>query len=201
LLDILFFPFALLGVEQLRVVPHATASTHFVLPYMPYTHSLAGSLVLSLLAGGATYLLWKPGGTRSKAAAIAVGAAVFSHWLLDLIVHMSDLPLLGNDSPKLGFGLWMHPDATWLLEALLLLGALALYAKTSEPTSPAGKRAMPIFIGTLLVINVGNIFGPPPPGNGIVGLSIAAMVAYLGFAAVAFWVERYRRAAAASGGL
>ena len=32
------------------------------------------------------------------------GAAVASHWLLDLLVHVPDLPLAGNDSPKVGLG-------------------------------------------------------------------------------------------------
>ena len=38
----------------------------------------------------------------------AEGAAVVSHWFLDVVVHVADLPLAGNDSPKLGLGLWRH---------------------------------------------------------------------------------------------
>ena len=84
--------------------------------------------------------------------------------------------------------------ATWLLEAVLLLAALAMYLRATQAATPAGRYAMPAFIGALLLVNVANIFGPPPPGNGIVTLSLAALAAYSGFAAVAFWLERYRRA-------
>ena len=41
LVDIIFFPLVLLGVEHFRIVPHYTASTHFELYDMPYTHSRA----------------------------------------------------------------------------------------------------------------------------------------------------------------
>jgi len=50
LVDILFFPFVLLGIERVNIVEHATASTHFELVYMPYTHSLVGSALWALAA-------------------------------------------------------------------------------------------------------------------------------------------------------
>lgn len=40
--DILFFPFVLLGIEHFNIVENYTASTHFELEFMPYTHSLFG---------------------------------------------------------------------------------------------------------------------------------------------------------------
>ena len=43
LVDILFFPFVLLGVERINIIENYTQSTHFQLEYMPYTHSLVGS--------------------------------------------------------------------------------------------------------------------------------------------------------------
>lgn len=194
-LDILFFPLALLGVEQLRIVPHFTGSTNFELPYMPYTHGLAGALVLSLVTGATAFLLLRQRSAQARTVALAIGAAVFSHWLLDLVVHTPDLPLLGNDSPKLGFGLWAHPYVTWGLEAVLLIATLMMYLRATRAITPAGNYAMPAFVGFLLLVNAANIFGPPPPGNSIVLLSVAALAAYLGFAAIAFWLERYRHAA------
>jgi len=38
-----------------------------------------------------------------KAAALLVATAVFSHWLLDLVVHRPDLPLY-DDAVKVGLG-------------------------------------------------------------------------------------------------
>jgi hypothetical protein len=48
--DILFFPFVLLGIERINIIENYTQSTHFELEYMPYTHSLLGSLLWALAA-------------------------------------------------------------------------------------------------------------------------------------------------------
>ena len=50
LVDILFFPLVLLGVERMNIVENFTRSTHFELEYMPFTHSLVGSLIWSGVA-------------------------------------------------------------------------------------------------------------------------------------------------------
>ena len=43
--DILFFPLVLLGVERMNIIENYTASTHFELVYMPYSHSLLAALM------------------------------------------------------------------------------------------------------------------------------------------------------------
>ena len=48
--DILFFPFVLLGIERINIVENYTQSTHFELEYMPYTHSLVGTLLWAFAA-------------------------------------------------------------------------------------------------------------------------------------------------------
>jgi len=58
--------------------------------YMPYTHSLPGSIVLSLIFGGIVAVFTN--GNR-WATILLVAAASFSHWVLDLVVHTPDLPL------------------------------------------------------------------------------------------------------------
>jgi hypothetical protein len=50
LLDVLWAPFVLLGIEKVRIVPGITASNPLDLYYMPYTHSLVGAIAWSLLA-------------------------------------------------------------------------------------------------------------------------------------------------------
>ena len=47
--DILFFPFVLLGIERMNIVSNFTQSTHFELEYMPYTHSLMASVIRVLI--------------------------------------------------------------------------------------------------------------------------------------------------------
>src|SRR6266576_3154864 len=48
LLDVLWAPFVLLGIEKVRIVPGITASNPLDLYYMPYTHSLVAAILWSL---------------------------------------------------------------------------------------------------------------------------------------------------------
>ncbi len=185
--DILFFPFVLLGIERMNIVPNLTQSTHFELEYMPYTHSLAGSVFWAAVA----YVVFRWLLVKRQSVALVVALAVFSHWLLDLLVHTPDLPLWTDDSIKLGFGLWNNAAAAYALEAILLTGALWLYLRATRASSALGKYGMAVFVAVLLLINIVNIYGPPPQG-GKVEMAISAMAAYFLFAAVAFWLDKKR---------
>mgnify|MGYP006153299189 CR=1 FL=1 len=74
----------LAGVEKVRIVPGFLAGSPLDLYYMPYTHSLVATLVWAV-AAALLYRVWRRG--DGAAAALAVGLAVASHWLLDLLVH------------------------------------------------------------------------------------------------------------------
>jgi hypothetical protein len=185
--DILFFPFVLLGLERMNIVENFTQSTHFELVYMPYTHSLVGSLFWAGLA----YAVFRWLIVRNNSVAIVVALAVFSHWVLDLLVHTPDLPLWSDASLKLGFGLWNNAIATYTLEAVLLIAALWLYLKSTTATTAIGKYGPAVFVGVLLLVNVANIFGPLQDDSKVV-LAISALGAYFLFAAVAFWLDRKR---------
>ena len=189
--DLLFFPLVLAGVETMNIVPGYTESTHFELAHMPYTHSLLASLLwAALIAGGAFAALGdRP---RRRSIAIVLGAAVFSHWALDLIVHTPDLPLTGAASTKLGLGLWNNAPLTFLLEAVVLLAGLWLYLRATTPKtgSRLGRFGMVALVVFLIVLNVYNLFGPPPAAfMEVFGL---AMVSYLGLAAIGFWLDGLR---------
>src|SRR5829696_1540479 len=80
LVDVLWGVFILTGVEKVRIVPGITATNPLDLYYMPYTHSLVGALFWSAV-GIAAYKIARKSTT---AAALLVGAAVFSHWIFDL---------------------------------------------------------------------------------------------------------------------
>src|SRR5216683_126128 len=102
LLDVLFTIFVLAGVEHLRVVPGFTEYNAYDLYYMPYSHSLVGALGWSVAAGLVALAFAR------RRTAIWIAAAVFSHFILDVPMHTPDLPILGDDSPKIGLGLWQH---------------------------------------------------------------------------------------------
>jgi hypothetical protein len=90
LLDVAWSFFVLRGIEKVRIVPGITAANPLDLYYMPYTHSLVGAALWSTAAGIAYYVLRKADGWSTAA---FVGIAVFSHWVLDWLVHRPDLPL------------------------------------------------------------------------------------------------------------
>jgi len=111
-----------------RIVPGITASNPLDLYYMPYTHSLAAVALWSTVA----IILWKflPR-SRTWSVAALVGLAVFSHWLLDLLVHGPDLPVY-DDTMKVGLGLWNYPAIALLLEVVLLFGGMAMYMRRTN---------------------------------------------------------------------
>jgi len=185
--DILFFPFVLLGIERVNIVENFTQSTHFELEYMPYTHSL----LASFFCAGIIYVVFRIIDSKNKSVALVIGLSVLSHWFFDLIVHTPDLPLWDDASKKLGFGLWRNAIATYILETTFLLVGLWLYLRASTASSFIGKYGMGIFVAILLLVNAVNIFGPPF-GDSKVSLSISALVMYFVFAGAAHWLDGKR---------
>ena len=190
-IDVLFFPLTLAGIEKFRLIENYTASTHFELSFMPYSHSLVAVLCWSLLFAVLARMSSKTTANPVKIG-LVVALAVLSHWLLDLIVHTEDLPLMSDDSPKLGFGLWHYALLTYLLEAVSIIGGLILYMRSTQSISTTGKYGMPIFVMLLLAINVLNIFGPLSADDTIETTAVSALIAYVVFAAIAFWLDRHR---------
>jgi membrane-bound metal-dependent hydrolase YbcI (DUF457 family) len=84
-------PFVFLRLEKVRIALGITTASPLDLYYMPYTHSLIGALVWSALAAFVYKLV--RGAKASRGAALIIALAVFSHWILDLIVHRPDLPI------------------------------------------------------------------------------------------------------------
>ncbi len=174
LLDVVWAPLVLLGVERVRIVPGITASNPLDLYYMPYTHSLLAAVAWSLAGAAAYALLARPASSRSTA---IVGLAVFSHWVLDFIVHRPDLPLYDN-TMKVGLGLWNAPVVALALEGGLLLAGVVLYLRRTA----ARPLPMVLFAGAMLAIHSSVFFGPPPASaKTAAGMAIAA---YALFAAI-----------------
>ncbi len=179
-LDVLWSIFVLLGVEKVRIIPGFTASNALDLYYMPYTHSFLGVLCWSAFAYVACQFV---PGLRGRRIGLIVAAAVFSHWVLDLIVHVPDLSLYDSVG-KLGFGLWNHRGAAFTLElAVLFAGAAVLYP------SAARKARLVGFVIFLAAIQVFNIFFFPPPSSDH-AMAISAFLSYVVLTFIAWWVDR-----------
>ena len=185
LLDFVWAPFVLLGIEKVRIVPGITATSPLDLYYMPYTHSLVGALVWS----GVTFFIYKlvAGARASNAAALLVAIAVFSHWILDLIVHRPDLAIY-DDTLKVGFGLWNYRAIEFGLEIGLLVIGMIIYLKRNSAV--ARKAAVIIFVLVLILIQAGNTFTGRRPISSDRVLAITALIFYTVFAGVAFFLEK-----------
>jgi hypothetical protein len=182
-LDVVWSVLVMLNVEKIRIVRGFTESNDMDLYYMPYTHGLLGALALAAAFGAVAALFWKD----RRAAIVAVGAgAVFSHWLLDLVVHVNDLPLWG-DGFKAGFGLWRHVWIAFPLEIVTLLAGAALYARAVPSRTRRGDVALWSFVAAMVVVQVYASFGPGPAS----GLDEAhtAIFAYLALAGLAGLVD------------
>ncbi len=180
LLDVLWAPFVLLGIEKVRIVPGITATNPLDLYYMPYTHSLVAAIGWSAAAFFAYRLM---GRTASKRGAVVVGVAVFSHWVLDFLVHRPDLPLYDNTA-RVGLGLWNLPALALGLEAALLFGGMWLYFRSVTRR----RTALLVFGVIMLAIQVYVFFGPPPPSDK--AAAATALVGYTIFALVIRALER-----------
>lgn len=187
LLDFVWAPFVLLGIEKVRMVPGITATNSLDLYYMPYTHSLAGALFWSGLAA----LVYKvaSGAKASRAAAVIVAFAVFSHWILDLVVHRPDLAIY-DDTLKVGLGLWNYKGFEFGVEIAILVGGILLYLKRNN--SVARKAGIVAFGAVLILIQAGNTFVSRPVSSDR-ALAITALIFYTLFAGIAFLLERQRK--------
>lgn len=157
-LDVCWSALVLMGIEKVRIVPGFTEGSPLDLYYMPYTHGLIGSLILSFVFGVIALLFVKE---RRLAAVAVVAGAVFSHWLLDLVVHMPDLPLFDN-SAKVGFGLWRWLWISLALELITLAIGAVIYARAIPSKTRRGDIWLWLFVAAMAAVELYGAFGPIP---------------------------------------
>ena len=191
-IDVLWAIFVFLGIEKVRIVPGITASSPLDLYYMPYTHSLVGALAWSSFAFAFCQLVPRWRGVRTG---LILAAAVFSHWILDLIVHRPDLALYDNVY-KMGFGVWNYRLASFILEMAVLFAGGWMYLRTV----PRRVKVWAYLIVLAVLQFVGTFADPPPSSDR--AEAITALFFYALLAAIAGWVDRgqVKANAAASGG-
>ncbi|HWA29629.1 MAG TPA: hypothetical protein VG867_00960, partial [Rhizomicrobium sp.] len=183
-LDVIWSILVLNGIEKVRVVPGFTQGSALDLYYMPYTHGLIGALVLSIIFGGVVSLFFKQ---QKLAVFLATAAAVFSHWILDLVVHMPDLWIW--DGIKVGFGLWRWEWISLPLELACLAGGAWVYARF-VPAKPRGNVWLWIFVAAMAAAELYGAFGPEPASP--VAEAHTALAAYGALALLAGFVDLSR---------
>jgi hypothetical protein len=183
-LDLLWPFFTLAGIEHFRIDPDNTAFTPIDFYDYPWTHSMAMALVWSAIAAVIYRLIRKSGRE-----ALVVGAAVFSHWVLDFVTHGPNLPLWPG-GPKVGMGMWNSKPLTAVVEVLLFAICLGLYLRTTIARDRIGQVALWALVVFLGLIYISNFFSPPPPNwQTVAWMAIAQWL----FVPWAWWIDKHRQ--------
>lgn len=152
-LDVVFIPLFLSGVETIEPASDATGPYGASVIHANYTHSLVGAVLLSAVFGAVFAALW------GRRAGVVLGLVAFSHWILDLVVHRSDMPLLpGGGGMTFGFGLWRYPATSAAIELVIVLVGAWLYWQAARTVAGADKRGRAdLAAGLILVFGVGSL--------------------------------------------
>lgn len=181
LVDLLWPILLLAGVESVRIVPGATAFTPFEFTHYPWTHSLVTGIALGAVLGHIAYMAGVP---RPKALIVAL--LVPSHWVLDFVTHAPDLPLWPG-GPKVGLGLWDSVPATFAVEGILWIAAIALFLSVCRPRGVQGNIAFWSFILLNTAMWAMSPFAPAPPDER--SLAIGGLIGWI-IIPWAWWIER-----------
>ena len=190
LLDLVLWLFVLLGWESVTITADF-ASTHQPEFVFPYSHGLLSSLLWSALAGAVAFAWSARLGITPWRVAVLVAAAVFSHWLLDALVHLPELPLAGAGSPTVGLGLWQAMPVALLVEAGIVAVGLWLFLPGSTLSRGRSIGLAVLSLALLAFTILGMTIAPPPPSaQAMAGSSLVTLVAVC---LLACWLGRAPR--------
>ena len=189
LLDLIWPVLVLAGIEIVRITPGGTVVSPLTFVSYPWSHSLIMAIGWGILFG-TLYLVFR----RYLAGAIIIALLVVSHWLLDFIVHVPDLPLVPGNGPRFGLGLWNSLPASLAIELSLFALGIWIYVRTTTDRDRWGIWGLAGLVIFMLLIFAGATFGPPPPNTAAIAFSGLGQWLIVGLAA---WVDQHRRSSGA----
>ena len=157
LLDLLWPIFLLVGWEHVSIAPNNNPFLRLQFDSYPISHGLVAVIGWATLFASIYF-----GFTRYLAGAIVIWIGVASHWLLDFIVHVPDLPLMAHGRVY-GAGLWNHRWLTLAIELAMFAIAIWTYQRETRAKDKIGLYAFLAFVVLLLAAYAGAAFGPAPP--------------------------------------
>lgn len=185
-IDLLWPTLLMLDLEQVRIQPGATVVTPLLFVNYPISHSL-----LTVLGWGALLAIAYIWFARNVRDGLILGALVVSHWLLDVLVHRPDLPLVPGGETMVGLHGWSSLPLTLALEGSLFALGVWLYARATSALDAKGRWGFYALVAFLALIYAGNLFGEPPPNEQIlawVGQAQWLLVLW------GYWLDRHRHA-------
>ena len=187
LADFLWPVLVALGIERVRIVPGFTASTPLEFISYPYSHSLVTLALFGALFGW--LFTHRPAAPKAPDALIIM-LLVISHWALDVITHIPDMPLYPG-GPKFGLGLWNSVAGTLVTETVLFAIGVWIYTRATAARDAIGTWALVGVTAFLFVGFVVNANGTPPPSVTalwMMAISLGALTLWL-----AWFADRHRQ--------
>jgi hypothetical protein len=161
----------------------ASAFTPLAFEHYPWSHSLSMAVIWGVIAGRIAASL-----LRQARAGAVVGLVVLSHWLLDFVTHVPDLPLWPG-GPNVGLGLWNSIPGTYAVEGVLIAAAAAAYIRATRARRPAGTWALwGLLAFTGIIWAAGPVSPPPPDALAVAWVALALWL----LPPWAAWIDRNR---------
>lgn len=182
-LDLVWPLFLIAGIEHVRVRGGNDPFLALDFYDYPWTHSLLMSIVWS---AGFGIVYWMV--TRYGRGAIVTALLVFSHWALDFVTHIPDLPLMPG-GPRVGLGLWRSVPGTVVVEVLMFAIGVGSYVRRTRARDRTGTVALVAFVLFLLLVYAANFSPPPPNAEKIIGW--VGLATWL-FPLWGWWIDRHR---------
>lgn len=131
-IDFVFAILAIFGIEN-----SATLNGEPIFN-IPWSHSLLTSLLISLTAAFLFKALKASPGWKSF---WIIFGLVFSHWILDFLVHRPDLPFYPLGETVHGLSLWNYPWLSYGVEMGMLFSGFIFWMRRTSPNSNFFKLA------------------------------------------------------------
>jgi hypothetical protein len=161
--DLVWPILVLTGIEVVRIVPGATAFNALVFESYPWSHSLLMVIGWGAALGGLARL-----SGISRSGSLVIAALVVSHWVLDLVTHVPDLPLWPG-SPRFGLGLWNSVAGTLVVESALWITGIAIYLRAHPLRSTVTRVAFWSLVVVCTVTWGVSPWAEPPPSPQALG--------------------------------
>jgi hypothetical protein len=177
--DLLWPVLVITGREKVTIDPASPLQSAIRFTSYPFSHSLVTGTLIAAIPGLAIAILVSP------LAGIVFVAASASHWLLDVITHIRDLPVLGMGRDRwIGLGLWNYPRPAFFLELLLYVAITVLVVKP-------GMVVPLLLLGfTFHLVNANSFFGfsRKNPFSTPQSYALLAFIGFFVFIVIANWI-------------
>lgn len=176
--DLLWPVLVLAGKEKVTVSPDSPLQKSIGFTSYPYSHSLVTGTLIAAVPGLVISYFVSP-----LAGAVFVAASA-SHWLLDVVTHIGDLPVLGTKKDvRVGFGLWNYPRPAFVLELLfyVIITVIVVPSALVVPLLALGLLFHLVNANSFLGFSKKNPFTAQ-------GYAVAAIFGFLAFIGAAAWI-------------